>query len=725
MRHVGAAARALAIGASLVLARATASRPDPGEVHEPQVLPKESARKELVRRCGSWASALGVRCGHCHTGGNPETLEGVDFASDEKWEKRTARAMFRMVARWRPTTCGSSRAGPRPEGSKPEPAVAVRCVTCHRGLPPAGDPRRRARARPAGGRAGRRRAHLQGAARGVPGPGQLRLQRAPGQHPGRTAPAGEAEPRRPAAARNGRGVQPRRRLAAPPARGGPPRRRRPPRALAAFERALELQPQNDFTRKKADELRAAMPAARGVSFVLPLEPNHSTVGFSIPIAGGITRVTGKFRDFAGQIVLNEEDPAGCSVEVAIQAGSIDTGIDDRDAHLREAEFFDAVSHPLITFKSSRIDRTAEGFRATGTLTLRGVAREIVLPFRKTGLEWQEGRPLLGVAGQFRLSRSQYGVGAGWRHSVVADFLGDEVEAEFFVWTRPGSPPRGCEALGDRAPPRVQRPEMLRRIGPPGPPGLGPAQQPGGRRPRARPPGRAPQQPRVAGRKGVALAQRAQGDVLRGPFAHAADRPEPRDRLLDRPQRAEEVRVGERRLGEGAGAPPAAPPACRARRDRRRRRAPARGTRASAPGPRRSEVRQRLAAERDQPAGEPPRGRHASPAGRGSRARRARSRPSRRARAGRAAARRGGARKGSRERWAPIVSMSAPTSNTRRTRARIAGRARTHGKRTVTARWFRAGSCRTSTVPSAAVVGDRAPIGVARDLLDAGDGARRR
>lgn len=183
---------------------------------------------------------------------------------------------------------------------------------------------------------------------------------------------------------------------------------------------------------------AGPPAGQG-TFVLALEPNHSTLGFGVPIAGGMTRVIGKFKKFAGQIVLNEEDLARCSVEVEVQVGSIDTGIDERDAHLRRGEFFDEANHPSITFKSSRIERTAEGYRALGTLTLRGVAKEVALTFRKTGLSWTDGRPVLGVAGEFKVSRSEYGVGVDWRHTVIDNFLGDEVGVEFFVWTTKGRP----------------------------------------------------------------------------------------------------------------------------------------------------------------------------------------------------------------------------------------------------------------------------------------------
>jgi hypothetical protein len=117
---------------------ALSARPGAGQIPERftnlRVFPKDTSRKDLVREMRGWASALGVRCGHCHTGGNPETLEGVDFASDAKWEKRTARSMLRMVRgveadylhklERRPTVTGTT-------GLRPPPLT---CMTCHHGL---------------------------------------------------------------------------------------------------------------------------------------------------------------------------------------------------------------------------------------------------------------------------------------------------------------------------------------------------------------------------------------------------------------------------------------------------------------------------------------------------------------------------------------------------------------------------------------------------------------
>jgi tetratricopeptide (TPR) repeat protein len=89
-----------------------------------QVLPKEITKPELVEIMRNFAGALGVRCNHCHVGQNAATLEGFDFASDEKEQKKVARAMLRMTREINQTllpATGRTR------------MVEVRCITCHRG----------------------------------------------------------------------------------------------------------------------------------------------------------------------------------------------------------------------------------------------------------------------------------------------------------------------------------------------------------------------------------------------------------------------------------------------------------------------------------------------------------------------------------------------------------------------------------------------------------------
>src|SRR5262245_12469491 len=115
-----------------------------------------------------------------------------------------------------------------------------------------------------------------------------------------------------------------------------------------------------------------------------IDNNHSTVGFSVPIFGGLSQVTGKFTDFAITLNNDEKDTTKSSVNVVIKATSINTGIEGRDRHLRNPDFFDVEKFPEITFQSQRIEKKGKQFIAHGPLTMHGVTKEIALPFTING-----------------------------------------------------------------------------------------------------------------------------------------------------------------------------------------------------------------------------------------------------------------------------------------------------------------------------------------------------
>lgn len=166
---------------------------------------------------------------------------------------------------------------------------------------------------------------------------------------------------------------------------------------------------------------------------------HSNIGFSIPIAGGLSNVRGKFTDFKVDIVYDDKDISKSSVEAVIKATSIDTGIERRDAHLRTADFFDVEKNPEITFRSSRIEKKGKGFIAHGTFTMRGVAKEIALPFTINGVTRDEktGKSTLGVTARTSVNRKDYGV--SFSRPDNPNFLGDMVEIELNIITRAASP----------------------------------------------------------------------------------------------------------------------------------------------------------------------------------------------------------------------------------------------------------------------------------------------
>ncbi|HYJ86435.1 MAG TPA: YceI family protein [Pyrinomonadaceae bacterium] len=166
---------------------------------------------------------------------------------------------------------------------------------------------------------------------------------------------------------------------------------------------------------------------------------HSNIGFSMPIMGGLSHVRGKFTDFTVAIVYDDGDVTKSSVNATIKATSVDTGIERRDAHLRNADFFDVEKFPEITFASSRIEKKGKQLVAHGTFTMRGVAKEIALPFTINGVskDPKTGKTQLGLTARTTVNRRDYGV--NFSNPNNPNFLGDQVEIELNIITRAASP----------------------------------------------------------------------------------------------------------------------------------------------------------------------------------------------------------------------------------------------------------------------------------------------
>lgn len=141
-----------------------------------------------------------------------------------------------------------------------------------------------------------------------------------------------------------------------------------------------------------------------------IDPVHSNVEFGVRHLM-ITTVRGRFTGVQGTVVLDEADPAASSVEVTIDAASIDTREPRRDAHLRSADFFETDRFPVLTFASTRIEGySASGFTVVGSLTIHGVTREValrVVPEGRTRDPW--GGERAGFTATTRIKRSDYGL----------------------------------------------------------------------------------------------------------------------------------------------------------------------------------------------------------------------------------------------------------------------------------------------------------------------------
>ena len=115
-----------------------------------------------------------------------------------------------------------------------------------------------------------------------------------------------------------------------------------------------------------------------------IDPSHSEVGFSVKHLM-IANVRGRFGALDGEINLDETNIERSSVNVAIEASSIDTREQRRDDHLRSADFFDVLRFPQLVFRSDGVQRTGDDrLRVSGLLTIRDVTKAVVLDVREEG-----------------------------------------------------------------------------------------------------------------------------------------------------------------------------------------------------------------------------------------------------------------------------------------------------------------------------------------------------
>lgn len=155
---------------------------------------------------------------------------------------------------------------------------------------------------------------------------------------------------------------------------------------------------------------SAEETASQAQTVWQVDPSHSLVEFGVKHMM-VTTVKGRFTGFSGRIVTDGDDPTRGSVELEIDATTVDTRDQKRDDHLRSGEFFGTDDHPQLTFRSTRVEPGANGgFRLVGDLTIRGVTREVVLEATFNGRgrnPW--GQEVAGYSAQTEINRKDYGL----------------------------------------------------------------------------------------------------------------------------------------------------------------------------------------------------------------------------------------------------------------------------------------------------------------------------
>ena len=164
-----------------------------------------------------------------------------------------------------------------------------------------------------------------------------------------------------------------------------------------------------------------------------IDSAHSSINFSVRHMV-VSRVRGRFSKYSGTIALDDADITRSSVEVSIDASSLDTGVAERDTHLRSPDFFDVEKFPLVYFRSTRIEQVEEGrYRLVGDLTMHGVRRDVVLDAEYGGRgkdPW--GNERVGFLAKASIDRKEFGL--TWNQALETGgiLVGDRVELELDV-----------------------------------------------------------------------------------------------------------------------------------------------------------------------------------------------------------------------------------------------------------------------------------------------------
>src|SRR5690349_4034438 len=141
-----------------------------------------------------------------------------------------------------------------------------------------------------------------------------------------------------------------------------------------------------------------------------IDASHSSVGFSVRFMG-MSTVHGNFASYAGSIMYRPDAIEKSTVSAIIVTNSINTNAPDRDRHLKSPDFFEVEKYPYITFQSTAIRKTADGFAAEGDLSMHGFTKRITIPFRMLNAPMPDawGNTRMTFEGQTTVSRKEYDI----------------------------------------------------------------------------------------------------------------------------------------------------------------------------------------------------------------------------------------------------------------------------------------------------------------------------
>ncbi|MEU6866475.1 YceI family protein [Streptomyces sp. NPDC046876] len=195
-----------------------------------------------------------------------------------------------------------------------------------------------------------------------------------------------------------------------------------------------------FTRRTQDRTTAAVaatpvvdPALAALTGDYAIDAAHSSIGFTVRHAM-VTNVRGSFGDYVGSLHLDGSDPSRSTASIDVKIASVDTGIADRDAHLRGDDFFAAETFPVMSFRSTEAARVGGNtYRITGELTIKDVTRPLSIDLEFNGSATDVyGSERVGFEGSAEILRSEWGL--TWNAALEAGgvMVSDKVKLTFDI-----------------------------------------------------------------------------------------------------------------------------------------------------------------------------------------------------------------------------------------------------------------------------------------------------
>jgi polyisoprenoid-binding protein YceI len=190
-----------------------------------------------------------------------------------------------------------------------------------------------------------------------------------------------------------------------------------------------------FGRSKSDTDTATIdgPDLSHLTGTYTIDPTHSEIAFSVRHAM-VTTVRGQFTEYDGKLQLDGANPAASTAELTIKVVSIDTNQEQRDGHLRTGDFFDAESHPEITFTSTAAEQVdAETYRLTGDLTIKGTTKPVTIDFTFNGAAKDlYGNERVGFEGSTTINRTDWGLSYNAALETGGVLIGEKVKLSFDI-----------------------------------------------------------------------------------------------------------------------------------------------------------------------------------------------------------------------------------------------------------------------------------------------------